>query len=50
MENFIVTTARKSKGDSENLALKFAQILNLKFVPHDDFSLEKIYNVENILW
>ena len=52
MENFIVTTARKSKGDSEILALQFAQNLNLKFVPRDDFSLEtlkEIYRVENIL-
>ena len=50
MENFIVTTARKPKGDSEILALQFAQNLNLKFVPLRDFSLKKIYNVENILW
>ena len=52
MENFIVTTARKPKGDSENLALKFAENLNLKFVPRGDFSLEtlkEIYRVENIL-
>ena len=53
MENFIVTTARKAKGDSENLVLKFAEKLNLKFVPRGDFSLEtlkEIYRVENILW
>ncbi len=52
MENFIVTTARKPKGDSEILAEKFAEKLNLKFVPRTDFSLEtlkEIYRVENIL-
>ena len=52
MENFIVTTARKPKVHSENLALQFAEKLNLKFIPRADFSLEtlkEIYNVENIL-
>ena len=52
MENFIVTTARKPKADSEILAESFAEKLNLKFIPRADFSLEtlkKIYRVENIL-
>lgn len=52
MENFIVTTARKAKADSEILAESFAEKLNLKFIPRADFSLEtlkKIYRVENIL-
>ena len=52
MENFIVTTARKPNVNSENLALQFAENLNLKFIPRADFSLEnlkEIYCVENIL-
>ncbi|MBQ7705509.1 MAG: class I SAM-dependent methyltransferase [Selenomonadaceae bacterium] len=52
MQNFIVTTARKSKADSGILAETFARNLNLKFVPRADFSLDalkKIYRVENIL-
>ena len=52
MENFIVTTARKSKANSENLAIQFAEKLNLQFVQRKDFSLDalkKIYGVENIL-
>ena len=52
MQNFIVTTARKCKADSEILAETFARNLNLKFVPRADFSLDalkKIYHVENIL-
>ena len=52
MENFIVTTARKPKADSEILAAHFAQKLNLNFIMRADFSLEtlkEIYGVENIL-
>ncbi len=52
MKNFIVTTARKPKNDSEILAETFAKNLNLKLVPRADFpldTLKKIYNVENIL-
>ena len=52
MQNFIVTTSRKPKADSENLAVHFAEKLNLKFVPRADFTLETLkqnYNVENIL-
>ena len=56
MENFIVTTARKPKTDSENLALQFAEKLNLKFIPRADFSfdaLKKFYNqlfIQNIFY
>ena len=52
MANSIVTTARKPKIEVENLAAKFAEKLNLKFVPRKDFSLEtlkKIHGAENIL-
>ncbi len=52
MKNFLVTTARKPKLDSEILAETFAENLNLPFVPRADFSLDtlkKIYGVENIL-
>ena len=52
MENFIVTTSRKPKNNSENLALQFAEKLNLKFIQRADFSFEalkEIYGVENIL-
>lgn len=52
MKNFLVTTARKPKLDSEILAAEFAQKLNLQFVPRADFNLEtlkKNYGVENIL-
>ena len=52
MKNFLITTARKPKLDSEILAAEFAQKLNLKFVPRADFSLaslKKNYGVENIL-
>ena len=52
MQNFIVTTSRKPKADSEILAQTFAEKLNLKFVPRADFNLETLkenYNVENIL-
>ena len=52
MKNYIVTTGRKAKIDSEILALKVAEKLNLKFVRRENFStdaLKKIYGVENIL-
>lgn len=52
MKNFIVTTARKPKLDSEILAANFAEKLNLKFVPRADFSLDalkKFHGAENIL-
>jgi len=52
MENYIVTTARKSDTDSEILAKETAKKLNLKFVSREDFSLDalkKIYKVENVL-
>ena len=52
MLKFIVTTARNSKIEVENLAANFAEKLNLKFVSRKDFSLEtlkKIHGVENIL-
>lgn len=52
MKNFLVTTARKPKLDSEILAAEFAEKLDLKFVPRADFSLDilkKNYGVENIL-
>ena len=52
MLKFIVTTARKPDFETENLALGFAQKLNLKFVPRKDFSLENLkqtYAAENIL-